>query len=183
MTDLVIRIDLQVDQWKVPEARAYRGAVGVNAEYAADSIQRAFADGEKEARAEFGDKVDIEGWEPPDGWTPPGLFNIDPDYLLGFAWIPARRDDPALEYDAFAESVPYGDLLKAFWESVLEAVKEAAPFENREARRKRGLVSKTGSKSAPSTTGRSPRSTTSASPSSAKPSASSTSPKEVSDGD
>ena len=171
MTERVISIDLQVDQWRIPEARAYRKSVGVNAEYAADSIQQAFVASEAEARAKFGELVDEEGWEPPDGWLPPSLLNIDPDYLLGFAWVPARRTDPALEYEAFAESLPYGELLQAFWDALIAAVQEEVPLApNREARRKRTPASRTGSRSATTSSGRSKRSTASTSPSGPRPS-------------
>ena len=163
----VIAVDLQVDTWKIPEARAFRKAVGVNAEFAASAIQDAFIAAEKYSRAEFGDKIDEEGWEPPDDWTPPSLLNIDPDYLLGFAWIPARRADPSLEYDAFAESLVYSELVAGFWDAVLEAARAAVPLEpNRAARRKRGPASPNASPSPTTTTGRSRKSTPSASESS-----------------
>ena len=183
MTEQVIAIDLGVDGWRVPEARAYRKAVGVNAEYAAAAIQQAFVEAEKEARDEFGDNVDVEGWEPPAGWVPKSLFNFDPDYLLGFAWIPARRGDADLAFEPFAESLKYGDLVAAFWSEITSAAEAALPLGNREARRKRGPASKTGSRSATTSSGRSKTSTGSRSESSRKSSSSSTEPTVRIDGD
>jgi len=167
VTEPVVAVDLQVDTWKIPEARAFRKAVGVNAEYAASAIQDAFVAAERDSRAEFGAKVDEEGWEPPGEWIPPSLLNIDPDYLLGFAWIPAHRADPALEYEAFAESLLYSELVAGFWAAVLEAAKAAVPLvPNRAARRSLGPRSQTASPSPTSTTGPSKKSTPSPSESS-----------------
>jgi hypothetical protein len=167
VTAPVIAVDLQVDTWKIPEARAFRGAVGVNAEFAAAAIQAAFVAAEKQARDEFGEKVDEPGWEPPWEWVPPALLNIDPDYLLGFAWIAARRADPALDYDAFAESLVYSELVAGFWAAIVEAARDALPLEpNRAARRSRGPASKTASSSPARTTGPSKKSTPSHSASS-----------------
>jgi hypothetical protein len=169
MSEQTIAIDLQVQDWKVPEARAYRAAVKVNPEYAATQIDAAIRESEKEARDVFGDAVDTEGWEPPDDWTPSAMMNVDPDYLLGFAWIPARRDNPDLTWEKFGDEGPsYGDLVSGFWAALQRTVEEAAPLLNREARRKTGQRSKTASSSATSTTGRSKRSTASPSASSAK---------------
>ena len=70
---------MNVQDWKVPEARAYRKHVGVNPEFAADAISAAIDEAQAEARAKFGDDVDAQGWEPPDDWTPPALLNVDPD--------------------------------------------------------------------------------------------------------
>ena len=153
MSDRTIIVDLGVDDWHIPEARAYRKAVGVNPEYAAVAIEGAFSEAQKQARAEFGDAVDEDGWETPEDWLPKVLFNFEPDYLLGFAWIPARRTEPGLEYEEFAESLLYGDLVGAFWTAMNEMAKAAeAPLENRAARRKRTPASKRASKSATTST-------------------------------
>jgi len=185
IVETVIAIDLQIDDWKIPEARAYRKAVGVNPEYALQGVQQAFTDAEAESRTEFGEKVDEEGWQPPDGWLPSALLNIAPDYLLGFAWVAARRADPALDYEAFAESVPYGGLVAGFWEAIMGAAEEVAGplVPSRAERRKRGPASRTASSLATTSTGRSPKPTSSPSASSPRPSKSSTRQTVRNDGD
>lgn len=155
----VIVIDLQIDEWRIVEALAYRSAVGVNAEYAVVKVNDAIRASLDGARAEFGAAVDVPGWQPPDGWAPPELLNLDPHYLLGFAWIAARRDEPTLTYEAFAETLTYGELVGAFWGAMERQVEEVAvPLVNREQRRRSGRPSKTASRSATPTTGPSPTS-------------------------
>ena len=183
MTERIVTVDLEVDAWRIPEARAYRTAVGVNAEYAAAKIQQAFVDAREEGLAKFGEAMDAEGWEPPDDWMPASLFNFEPDYLLGFAWIPARRTEPELGYEAFAESLKYGDLVAAFWDAMVSAAEAAVPFENRADRRSRGPASKTASRSATTSSGASKTSTGSRSKSSPSRSKSSTKPTVRIDGD
>jgi hypothetical protein len=183
VSEIVIKVDLNVDEWRIPEARAYRAAVHVNPEYAADAIRAAFVEAEAEGRDTFGEAMDAEGWEPPDDWMPRCLLSFDPDYLLGFAWIPARRDDPGLEYEAFAESLSYGDLVTAFWKAMTDAAEAeaaAAPLANRAERRKRTPASKTGSRSgSASTRSTSKSSTGSPSASSPPPAKSPTKPETV----
>ena len=170
----VIAIDLQIDEWRIPEALAYRSAVGINAEYAVVKVNDAIRASLDGARAEFGDAVDVPGWKPPDGWAPPELLNLEPHYLLGFAWIAARRDHPTLAYEAFAETLTYGELVGAFWGAMERQVEEVAvPLVNREQRRQSGRPSKTASPSATPTTGRSQTSTASRSASTSRPSKSS----------
>ncbi|HAM57211.1 MAG TPA: hypothetical protein DCQ64_18115 [Candidatus Rokubacteria bacterium] len=158
----VLKIDLNVSGWTIPEARAYRRAAGVNPEYAGEVVDRAFRATDDEARETFGAQVDEEGWTPPEDWMPLCLANFDPDYLLGFFWIPARRADPSIEYEAFAASVPYGDLLAAFWAFVMESAEKAeaeSPLgqANRATRRATGQRGKTASRSRTSSAGRSPK--------------------------
>lgn len=172
MTERILRLNLDTDAWSIPEVRAYRKAVGVNPDYASETIDRAFKAADAESREVYGEKVDEQGWSPPDGWVPLAVLNIDPDYLLGFYWITARREDHELEYEAFVESVRYGDLLESFW-STLKALAEkveAAPLANRAERRKTGQRKATSSRSATSTAGPRAKSRPSPSASSVKPS-------------
>ena len=150
-------MSLSISEWTVPEAFAYRAAVKVNPEHAAQQIMNAFRAIEAEVRDEFGEKVDEEGWSPPEEWVPGALLNIDPMHLLGFFWIPARRNDKALAFDDFAESIPYGALIEGFWAFITEALKEApdeAPLvKNRAQRRASGQRGKSASPSLTSTDG------------------------------
>lgn len=179
MTELVVKVDTGIDNWSVPEARAFRKTVGVNPEYAWECITEAFSDVESEMRIRFGVAMDEEDWEPPADFTPKALLNLDPDYLLGFAWIPARRADPELTFDAYAESMPYGDLVAAFWTAITDAMKAAAPLAvaapNRAERRRKSPAKKPSSRSASSTAGRRGTSTGSPSPKSPGQSATPTS--------
>lgn len=162
MTDeRIIACDLNLDGWTVAEARAYRDAVGVNAEYALGAMQKAIAESRAEARAEFGEAVDAEGWTPPKDWVPLAMLNLDPIHLAGFAYIAARRDDPALDFAAFTDAVHVGELSQAFYtQLVSQAEAAAAPLPNRAARRSTpGRPTKNGTPSRTPTSGRSPRST------------------------
>ena len=177
---LKLAISLDYQSWMVPEVLAYRKAVGANPDYAAAQISNAFSRMATDAAAEFGADVDAPGWEPPAGWVPPSLVSIDPTHLLGFVWIPARRESPDLTLDEFAATVPYGALLAAFWEYMNETVEEsaaAAPLAtpNRATRRASGQRSRTASPSRTRSAGRSATSTASRSKSSPPPSDSTTS--------
>ena len=97
-------------------------AVGVNPEYAIGALKNAADEVAAEAKAKFGDA------EPPDGWLPLALLNIDPAYLLGFAWIVARREAPTLTFDGYSEEVEAGELMEAFYGNVGEEAEEAAPL-------------------------------------------------------
>ena len=159
MTEKVLRMDLDIDHWTVFEAHAYHRAVGVNAEYALGTVQRAFQTAHAEAVERYGDAVDVKGWEPPDDWVPLAILDIEPTYLLGFCWVSERRDDHDLAFDTMANSVEYGALTRGFWDSATEAVDDAplvAP--NREQRRRKSPQRKTASRSASSTTGPSAKS-------------------------
>lgn len=156
-------VDIDLDGWTVAEARAYREAVGVNAEYALAQLNKAVAESQQAALEEFGDAVTTPGWEPPEGWIPMPMMNVDPAHLLGFAWIAARREDESLSFAALSDSLPISGLMEAFYTAIglaaEKAAEEAAPLVNREQRRASGRQSKTGSPSRTSTAGRSPKST------------------------
>ena len=158
----VIVCDLEVDGWTVAEADAYRKAVGVNAEYAWGIVQRAVRESQVEARETYGEAVDEPGWSPPDGWAPLAMLNLDPLYLAGFAYVAARRADPALTFDALLGSLHVGELVSAFYGQLTTLAEERAPLAapNREQRRatKSGRPKTSASPSATSTAGRSPRS-------------------------
>lgn len=169
----ILRLDMNTDGWAIPEVRAYRKAVGVNPDYAGETIDRAFKAADAESREAYGELVDEKGWSPPDGWVPLAVLNIDPDYLLGFYWITARRQDPSLDYDAFVEGVRYGEVLESFWSTLKTLAEERQaqlPLANRAERRKSGQRKGTSSASATSSAGRRATSTPSPSASSAPPS-------------
>lgn len=153
----VVTIDVNVEQWTVREARAYREAVGVNAEYALGQLQLAAKLVASDARQEFGEKTEEDSWEPPADWVPLAMMNIDPAYLLGFAWIGARRKDPDVTYEGLEDSLPVGQLMPAFYAALTAGAE--APLANRAARRHPGPRKGTASRSAASTAGRSATST------------------------
>lgn len=158
--ETVLTIALPIDSWTVEETISYRHAIGVNALYAADELERALSGGLDEARAEFGEKVDEDGWEPPDGWSPRSISNLDPEQLLGFCWISARRKDSSLDFGEFAKQINYGSLMDAFWEFLAEAAtpleeEETPPPQNRATRRASGQRSKSKSRSRTSSAGHS----------------------------
>ena len=119
----LILIDIDVMGWTVKETRLYREFVGVNPEFALGTLQRAAEEAAVEAKAKFGAQP------PPPDYMPLSLLNIDPGYLLGFAWVVARRSDPHLSYDDYADTIPTGALMRAFYGSATESAGEADPFE------------------------------------------------------
>ena len=138
MTD-TIAIDIDPNEWTFFEQVDYRKAVGVNPHYALMKIGHTFESADSEEFA-----------------------NIPPEYLLGLAWITARRDEPGLTYDGMAERVNYQTLLDA----VVEAAKaraeamdpQTAP--NRAARRaKTSTPRKTTSRTTKASTASASRST------------------------
>ena len=162
MTDeRTISCDLDIGGWTVAEARAYRAAVGVNAEYAIGMLRQAATASRAEAREQFGDAVDDDKWAPPDDWTPLAMLNLDPMYLAGFAYIAARRDDRTLDFGEFIEQLHVGELSQSFYAELMgQAEDAAAPLPNRAARRKApGRLTKTATPSPTSTAGHSKRST------------------------
>ena len=157
----VIVVDINVEQWTVGEARAYRDAVGVNPEYALGVLQNAVNESRADAVKEFGDACFEEGWKPPAGWAPLRMLNVDPAYLLGFAWIAARRADPSVTYTALENELPVGDLSEAFYAALSATIEAATPLANRAERRARGRGPRTttASPSRASSAGRSRKST------------------------
>lgn len=116
----VIALELDYEEWTVDELHDYRGAVSVNAPFAAAKIEEAkaadFAD-LFTRMADDGGKLG-DTFTPPPDWQPLHILAIDPEWMLGFAWIPARRADPALEWKAFCIEVKAGQLLEAFADAV-----------------------------------------------------------------
>jgi hypothetical protein len=109
-----IEMDCDPSGWKLSEQIAYRTEVGVNAQYAMLMIGKAF-------EAEDAEK----------------FTNIDPAWLLGVAWITARRKDKFVKLDKMAETLEYSQLLQsvlAWAEAQAEANPTKAP---RKAPRKR----------------------------------------------
>jgi len=152
-----VDIDLNIDEWHVAEVLAFREATKCNPEAAGSRIQAAFSEASSEARQKWGEKVDEEGWEPPDDWRPESLLDIDPVLLLGFSWITERRREK-VTFEDFSESLSYGQLLEGFYAAMSAAVEAADPLENRAQRRRSVPRSKTASKSRAPSAGRSPKS-------------------------
>ena len=118
----LVLIDIDIMHWTVFETRLYRTAVGVNPEYAMGALKKAAEDSSAAIAAEFGDA------EPPDDYMPMALLNVDPGYLLGFAWMAARRADKTLTFDDYAETIETGALMQAFYGASAEAAEEEAPL-------------------------------------------------------
>lgn len=152
-----IGIDLNIDEWKVAETLAFRGATSCNPEAAVSRMNAAFEEAQAEAREKWGEKIDEEGWEPPDSWMPECLMNIDPALLLGFAWVNERRK-AAVTYAEFADAISYGQLLEGFYDAMMASADDA-PLPNRGQRRRSAPRSKTASKSASRSAGPSGTST------------------------
>jgi len=148
----IVVVDIDVEKWTVAEARAYREAIGVNAEYALGQLQLAATMARDDARRLFGEAVDDPGFTPPSDWVPLSMLNVDPVYLCGFAWIAARRSQPELTYAELENELPQGQMMRAFYEALAASI---APLGNRAARRSqpRTPPTKTASRSATSTRG------------------------------
>jgi hypothetical protein len=143
----LILIDIDVMHWKVGETRAYRAAVGVNPEYALGVIMRASEEAAAEIKTKFGDE------QPPPEYMPLPMLSVDPMFLLGFAWVTARRSDPALTFDAYAEDIETGQLMEAFYGASAGQVDDEGPFETPPKQAAKPSASKTRSRSASSSAG------------------------------
>lgn len=99
----VVPMDCDPSAWKLAEQMAYRAEVGVNPQYAMYEIGKAF---ETEDPAEY--------------------TNIDPAWLLGIAWITARRTDKFVKLGVMAQELEYGELLR----SVIAWAEARAPEED-----------------------------------------------------
>ena len=117
--ETVVEIDLDILHWTVKETRQYRACVGVNPEYAIGALKVAADESAAEAKRLYGET------DPPEDWMPLALLNIDPAYLLGFAWMAARRKAPALTFEAYSGEIETGDLMAAFYGVAGEAPVEA----------------------------------------------------------
>ena len=110
-----IALDIDPNGWTFFEQMDFRKAVGVNPLYAVMKIGEVFDSGD-----------DAE------------LANVPPEYLLGLAWIQARRDEPGLTFTAMAERYDYGAMLAAVAEAAVALADQAVdptPAPNRAARR------------------------------------------------
>lgn len=120
----VIALDMEYEEWFVNELHAYREAVGVNAPYAHIKVVEAQTADFVDLVSRFGEGLTEEGFELPADWRPVNIFSIDSDYLLGFAWITARRERPELTFEQYAGEVKAGDLLMAFAETLTALIPE-----------------------------------------------------------
>ena len=144
----VVAFDDGYMEWTGDEMHAYFSAVGINAVVAdaritdalnadfRDLVMRSIGDDE-EAPAELAI---------PAGWQPLNLLGLDPLYLLGFAWIPARRERPDLSFEDFNREVKAGALLDAYIDSVLERIPHAEEAEQASEEEAAPLASPTKSK-------------------------------------
>lgn len=127
MTDEIrVTMDLDYEAWTGDEMHAYFAAVGCNPLVAAAGIDDALnADLRALVVACMGDDGEPpEELTPPPGWQPMNLLGIDPNRVLGFAWIPARRENEELTFKAFSREIRSGDLMAAFVESVTAMLPE-----------------------------------------------------------
>lgn len=125
----VIELELDYEDWTVDELHAFRDAVGVNAPYAAAKIGEAKGADFKDLFARLIEAGAEPGGEivPPADWQPLNILTIDPEWMLGFAFIPARRSDPDLEWKALTAEVRAGQLLQAYADSVFAIVPDEEP--------------------------------------------------------
>jgi hypothetical protein len=112
----VVPMDCDPSGWKLAEQMAYRSEVGVNPQYAMLMIGKAFES------------------EDPEKYT-----NIDPSWLLGIAWITARRKDKFVKLAAMAQETEYSELLRSVLKWAEERVPESdpTPAPKRAARKQR----------------------------------------------
>jgi len=110
----VLPMDCDPSDWKLAEQMAYRAEVGVNPQYAMLMIGKAFET------------------EDPEQYT-----NIDPAWLLGIAWITARRKDKFVKLAAMAESTEYSELLRSViaWAEARAPEPDPTPAPKRAARK------------------------------------------------
>ena len=86
----IVPMDCDPSEWKISEQLAYREKTGVNPQYAMLMIGKAFEDGNAEQ-----------------------FTNVDPAWLLGIAWITARRTDKFVKWEKLADSMEYSVLLNS----------------------------------------------------------------------
>ena len=125
-----VTIDLAYQDWTGEELHAYFAAVGANAIVASAKIDDAL-------NADFRSLIvaNMDGDEMPDelvavpGWQPLNLLGIDPSWVLGFAWIPARREQPDLAFAEFERELRAGDLMDAYVDAVLAGLPQQSEVE------------------------------------------------------
>ena len=99
-----VPMDGNVKDWKLAEQMAYRDAIKVNPQYAMLMIGRAL---ESEDAAQF--------------------TNIEPNWLLGIAWITARRTDKSITREQLAEELEYSRMLDSIIEWAMTRMQEESP--------------------------------------------------------
>ncbi len=110
---VVVPMDCDPTGWKLSEQMAYRAAVGVNPQYAMLMLGKAF-----------------------ESEDPEQYVNIDPKWLLGIAWVTARRTDKFLTMDRLAEKLEYSTLLNSVLAWAEERAAQDPTPAPRKARRK-----------------------------------------------
>lgn len=138
-----IKFDLHYGKWLLPEARAFASAIGKMPGAAIGDVSNVVRRAVAERIDRFGDEA------PPEGWTPDAWMTFDVDLMAAFAWIVARRADPALTFAAYSETLVYGELLAAF----LVAVASLFGDEADEDPLSSGEATQSDSSSAPSSPG------------------------------
>ena len=110
----VMPMDCDPSGWKLSEQMAYRTEIGVNPQYAMLMIGKAF------------ETEDAEKYT-----------NIDPSWLLGIAWITARRKDKFVKLARMAEETEYSELLRAVlvWAEARAPEPDPTPAPKRAARK------------------------------------------------
>lgn len=100
-----VPMDCLVGKWKLNEQMAYREKVGVNPQFALLKIGQALESDDPERYA-----------------------NIDPIWLLGIAWITARRTEKHIDMMEMSERLEFGDLLTGIqvWADQQQELIEAA---------------------------------------------------------
>lgn len=126
-----VTIDLGYSDWTVDELHDYFAAVGANAIVAAAKIDDALnADFRALILANMGDDD-----EPPEelvavpGWQPLNLLGVDPFMVLGFAWIPAKRERPDLTFTEYKHELKASELMDAYVDAVLAGLPAAEEAE------------------------------------------------------
>lgn len=126
-----VTIDLRYEDWTVDELHDYFASVGANAIVAAAKIDDALnADFRALIIANMGDDD-----EPPaelvavPGWQPLNLLGVDPFMVLGFAWIPAKRERPDLTFTEYKHELKASELMDAYVDAVLAGLPAAEEAE------------------------------------------------------
>lgn len=168
----VIKLDFDYENWFVQEMHAFHKATGVNAAYAYAKIVEAQNADIADMRARIAEAEDDAGM--PEGWQPLHTLNLDPDWVLGFAWMAARREQANLKYETFAGTVRFGELLQGLIDAMFASADgeddapdedageqedaEPAPFDTTETPPKTSPPSKTSASSRSASAGRSQKS-------------------------
>lgn len=114
-----VSVDLDLNNWPFDDMIDYRAKVKVNPQFAIQELNRALMAGDGSAD------------------------NVPPEYLLGLAWITARREHPDFTYDDAAAAYRYREVIDAVmtWQPDEDADPQTAP--NRAARRSKSSRAKT----------------------------------------